>query len=193
MTAIVITSKDAERIAKSFAALVGPKGLTRLRRKAVNSVGADLRRGLLADGPTLFGTSKAALTVRGKAAGPGSDDPEYRLRMARAIPVARLKAKNRRIEKKAGRQSLTIKTPATGRPIRFRSFERVARAFKLFAAGPLPERYVGGLPTRARTAFGREEAGGYSPLNLLRRRAERDLPSQVSKAISDHFAKRRKL
>ena len=80
MTAIVITSKDAERIAKSFAALVGPKGLTRLRRKAVNSVGADLRRGLLADGPTLFGTSKAALTVRGKAAGPGSDDP--------GIPVA---------------------------------------------------------------------------------------------------------
>ena len=188
-----ITSNDAERIAKSFAALVGPKGLARMRRKTVNSVGADVRRGLLAQGPGLFGISKAALTVRGKAAGPGASDPAYRLRMARAIPVARLKAKHRRIEKKAGRQSLTIKTPATARAIRFGSIERVARAFKLFAAGPLPERFVGGVPTRARTAFAPEEAGGYSPLNLLRRRAERDLPSQMSKAIADHFAKRRKL
>ena len=193
MAAISITSKDAERIARSFAALVGPKGLTRLRRKAVNSVGADLRRGLLAQGPTLYGTSKAALTVRGKAAGPGSDDPEYRLRMARTIPVARLKAKHRRTKKKGGRQSLTINTTATARPIRFRSFERVARAFKLFAAGPLAERYVGGVPTRARRAFGPEEAGGFAPLNLLRRRAQRDLPSQVSKAIADHFARRKKI
>ena len=54
----------------------------------------------------------------------------------------------------------------------------MARAFKLFAAGPLAEaRFVGGVSTRARTAFAPEEAGGYSPLNLLRRRAERDLPS----------------
>ena len=193
MAAISITSKDAERIAKSFAALVGPKGMARIRRKAVNAVGADVRRGLRTQGPDLFGTSQAALSVRGKAAGPGSDDPEYRLRMARAIPVARLKAKNRRIKKKGGRQSLTINTPATARPIRFRSFERVARAFKLFAAGPLAERYVGGVSTRARTAFAPEESGGFAPLNLLRRRAERDLPSAMEKAISDHFAKRRKL
>ena len=193
MAAITITSRDAERIAKAFGELTGPKGLARIRRKAVNAVGADVRRGLRTQGPDLFGTSQAALTVRGKAAGPGESDPAYRLRMARAIPVARLKAKNRRIEKKGGRKSLTIKTPATARSIRFGSIERVARAFKLFAAGPLAERYVGGVSTRARTAFAPEEAGGYSPLNLLRRRAERDLPSQVSKAISDHFAKRRKL
>ena len=179
MATIVITSKDAERIAKSFASLVGPKGLARMRRKTVNAVGADVRRRLITDGPRLFGTSAAALSVRGKAAGPGDSNPAYRLRMARAIPVARLRAKHRRIKKKAGRQSLTIKTPATD-AIRFRSIERVARAFKLFAAG-------------ARTAFGPEEAGGYSPLNLLRRRAERDLPSQMAKAISDHLAKRRKL
>ena len=193
MAAITITSQDAERIAKAFGALTGPKGLARIRRKAVNAVGSDLRRGLRTEGPPLFGTSQAALSVRGKAAGPGDSNPAYRLRMARTIPVARLRAKNRRIEKKAGRKSLTIKTPATARRIRFRSFERVARAFKLFAAGPLAERYVGGVPTRARKAFGPEEAGGFAPLNLLRRRAERDLPSQVSKAISDHFARRKKL
>ena len=193
MAAITITSRDAERIAKAFGALTGPKGMARIRRKAVNAVGADVRRGLRTQGPDLFGTSQAALSVRGKAAGPGASDPAYRLRMARAIPVARLKAKNRRIEKKGGRKSLTIKTPATARSIRFGSIERVARAFKLFAAGPLEARFVGGVSTRARTAFAPEEAGGYSPLNLLRRRAERDLPSQVSKAISDHFAKRRKL
>ena len=192
MAAITITSRDAERIAKAFGALTGPKGLARIRRKAVNAVGADVRRGLRTQGPPLFGTSQAALSIRGKAAGPGASDPAYRLRMARAIPVARLKAKNRRIEKKGGRKSLTIKTPATD-AIRFSSIERVARAFKLFAAGPLEARFVGGVSTRARTAFAPEEAGGYSPLNLLRRRAERDLPSQVSKAISDHFAKRRKL
>ena len=189
---IVITSKDAERIAKTFAAMVGPKGLARMRRKAVNSVGSDLRRGLRTQGPPMFGTSQAALSVRGKAAGPGQSDPAYRLRMARAIPVARLRAKHRRIEKKAGRQSLTIKTPAT-KAIRFGSVERVARAFKLFAAGPLPERFIGGVPTRARAAFGPEEAGGYSPLNILRRRAERDLPAAMSKAIADHFERRKKL
>ena len=54
MATIVITSRDAERIAKSFAALVGPKGLARMRRKTVNSVGADLRRGLRTQGPPLF-------------------------------------------------------------------------------------------------------------------------------------------
>ena len=112
--------------------------------------------------------------------------------MARSIPIARLRAKHRRIEKKGGRQSLTIKTPATD-AIRFGSIERVARAFKLFAAGPLPARFVGGVPTRARTAFGPEEAGGYSPLNILRSRAERDLPAAMAKAISDHFERRRKL
>ena len=125
MATIVITSKDAERIAKSFGALVGPKGRARMRRKTVNSVGSDVRRGLRTQGPPLFGTSQAALSVRGKAAGPSERDPAYRLRMARAIPVARLRAKHRRIEKKAGRQSLTIDTPATN-AVRFGSVERVA-------------------------------------------------------------------
>ena len=137
MTGIIISSRDAERIAKSFAVLVGPKGLNRIRGKAVNEVGSKLRKDTKAIAPAIFGTSAAALTVRGKAAGPGSTNPEYRLWMASSIAISRLRAKHRKTRRQGGSLGLVIDTPATD-PIRFRATQRVGRAFKLLKAGPLP-------------------------------------------------------
>ena len=188
MTRITITSKDAERIAKSFAALIGPKGLDRIRRKAVNEVGSKVRKQTRSLAGVAFGTSAAALSVQGKAAAPGSADPAYKLRFASKIPIAKLKAKHRKVTTRRGKKSLVIDTPADS-AIRFRSIRREGTRFILLRAGPLPERGVGGVYLNPKTAFTDE---GYPELYQLRRRAEKDLPSTISTAINDHLNKRRR-
>ena len=182
MARIEITSPDAERIAKSFRDLIGPKGVQRGTRKAVNAVGADVRKRTRSIGPEIFGTSAAALRVQGKAASPSEQEPAYRLRMAAQIPIAKLRAKHRRASRVGGRTALVIDTPATD-PIRFRSVLRVGRAFMLRKAGPLPARFLGGVRTRARLAFARLEAGGQAALHEIRKDAERDLPVAVEREI----------
>ena len=92
MARIEITSKDAERIARSFNDLIGPNGLQRIRRKAVNEEGAKLRKSARSIAPVLYGTAAANLKIQGKAASPGSDNPAYRLRMASGFPVSTLRA-----------------------------------------------------------------------------------------------------
>ena len=188
MTQITITSKDAERIAKSFADLIGPKGLNAIRRRAVNEVGSKVRKQTRSLAGVVFGTSAAALSVQGKAATPGSTDPAYKLRFASKIPIAKLKAKHRKITTSRGKKSLTIDTP-NAPAIRFRSIRREGTKFILLRAGPLPERQVGGVYTNPKTAFTKD---GYPELVTLRRRAERDLPEAVSTAIRAHLAKARK-
>ena len=185
---IEITSRDAERIARSFNDLIGPKGLNRIRRKAVNKVGATVRKKTRSMAPVVFGTSASALSVQGKAASPGSTNPAYKLRFASKIPIAKLRAKHRKVTTQRGKKSLTIDTPADS-AIRFRSIRREGTKFILLRAGPLPERAVGGVYTNPKTAFTSE---GYPEMLNLRRDAERDLPEAVSTAIRDHLAKRKR-
>ena len=191
MTRIVISSRDAERIARSFADLISARGLQAIDRRAVNKIGSQLRKDAKAIAPAIFGTTAAALMIQGKAAAPGSANPEYRLRMASSIPISRLRAKHRKTRRQDGRLGLVIDTPAADKIV-FRATQRVGRAFKLLRAGPLPERFVGGLGTRARSAFGPEADGGQAELNQLRKRAAQDLPQAVATAINDHMAKRRR-
>ena len=188
MTGITITSTDAERIARSFSDLIGPKGLDRVRRKAVNAVGSKVRKETRSLAGIVFGTSASALYVRGKAASPGSSNPSYRLWLARKIPIAKLKAKHRKLSRGSGRTALVIDTP-TDDPIRFRSIRREGSRFILLKAGTLPERGVGGVFTNAGEAF---EDDRYPEMNKLRREAEKDLPEAVAAAITGHFAKMRK-
>ena len=188
MTRITITSKDAERIARSFNDLIGPKGLDRIRRKAVNTVGSSLRKQTRIIGPAVIGTSAAALAVQGKAASPGSDNPRYALRMARKIPVAKLKASRRKITRRSGRASLTLTLPG-GDKIAFRSIHRDGASFVLRRAGPLPERALGGVYTNAARAFTKD---GYPELYELRRGAEKDLVKAVSEALKNQLSKGRK-
>ena len=188
MTGITITSRDAERIARSFNGLIGPKGLGRIRRKAVNEVGSKIRKETRSLAGIVFGTSAAALSVQGKAASPGSTNPAYRLKIAAKIPIAKLKAKHRKVTRGSGRTALVIDTPSDP-PIRFRSIRREGAKFILERAGPLPGRGVGGVFTNARTAFTDE---GYPELLTLRREAEKDLPQAVAAAIIGHLAKGRK-
>ena len=99
-----------------------------------------------------------------------------------------MKAAHRKVTTRRGKKSLTIDTPADS-AIRFRSIRREGTKFILLRAGPLPERGVGGVYTNPKTAFTSE---GYPELLSLRRRAERDLPMAISKAINDHLAKRKR-
>ena len=188
MSQITITSKDAERIARSFNDLIGPKGLNAIRRRAVNKVGGSVRKQTRSLAGVVFGTSAAALSVQGKAASPGSTNPAYRLKIAAKIPIAKLKAKHRKVTRSGGRASLVIDTP-NDPAIRFRSIRREGTKFILLRAGPLVERRVGGVFTNPRTAFTSE---GYPELLTLRRRAEKDLPEAVAAAITVHLAKMRK-
>ena len=188
MTGITITSKDAERIAKSFSDLFGPKGLDRIRRKAVNTVGSSLRKQTRIIGPVIIGTSAAALTVQGKAASPGSDNPRYVLRMARKIPVSKVKASRRKITRRRGRASLKLTLPG-GDKIVFRSIHRDGASFRLLRAGPLPERALGGIYTNAARAFSKD---GYPELYELRQGAEKDLVRAVSEGLKNHLTKGRK-
>ena len=187
MTRIVISSRDAERIAKSFSDLIGPKGLNAIRRRAVNTVGAKVRKQTRSLAGIVFGTSAAALSVQGKAATPGSTNPAYRLKIASKIPIAKLKAKHRKVTRSGGRASLVIDTP-NDPAIRFKSIRREGAKFILLRAGPLPERGIGGVYVNPKTAFTSE---GYPELLSLRRRAEKDLPEAVSTAINAHLAKAR--
>ena len=188
MTGITISSRDAERLARSFNDLIGPKGLDRIRRKAVNTVGSSLRKQTRIIAPVVIGTTATALMVQGKAASPGSDNPRYVLRMARKIPVAKMKAKNRKIKRRRGRASLTLTLPG-GDKIVFRSIHRDGASFRLLRAGPLPERGIGGVYTNAARAFTKD---GYPELYQLRRGAEKDLVQAVSEALKNHLSKGRK-
>ena len=190
MAKIIITSKDADRIARTFNDMISRKGLSTIRRRVVNAVGADVRLQTRAIGPELFGTSAAALSVKGQAAPPGTDDPFYSLKMATSIPIARLRAKHRRAVRRDGKTSLEVDTPAIKR-IRFRAVQRIGKAFKLLKAGDLPERFVGGV-ARSRRAFADPDKGGYADLAQLRRKAERDLPIVMREKINDFLKRRRK-
>lgn len=187
MSRITITSKDAERIARSFADLISARGLLAIRRRAVNTVGAKVRRETRVIAPAIIGTSAAALQVQGKAAPPGSDNPAYRLRMAHRIPVARMKANRRKVTRRAGRRSLALTLP-TGKTIVFRSVHRQGPSFRLLRAGPLPERALGGVYVNAPRGFG---PAGYPELAHVRREAERELPAVVAALIEAHLTKRR--
>ena len=187
MSSVTITSRDAEKVAKSFSDLIAEKGLNRIRRKSVNIVGATVRKQTKATLPMIVGTSAAALMVQGRAAAPGSDNPSYKLRMARKVPVAKLKAKNRRITQRHGRKSLVIRLPS-GDKITFRSVHREGPRFRLLAAGPLPARGLGGVFVNAARAFSEE---GYDELRVVRRRAERELPAVVQALILEHLKGRK--
>ena len=171
MTGIVISSRDAERLARSFNDLIGPKGLLAIRRAC-----GDRHVGGGADDPRKGGGA------------PGSANPAYKLRMARKIPVARMKASKRKITRRRGRASLTLTLPG-GDKISFRSIHRDGASFRLLRAGPLPERELGGVYTNAAKAF---TADGYPELYDLRRAAEKDLVKAVSEGLKTHLAKGQK-
>ena len=187
MTRIVVSSKDAERIARSFNDLIGPKGLDRIRRKAVNSVGSSLRKAVRVIGPGVFNTSAKALSPQGRAARPGAD-PTYKLFLARTIPVEKLRAKARKLSRSQGRTRLTITLP-DGRKIGFRSVARdgPGSRFRLLAAGALPARHLGGVFVNPKQAF-----ENYPELVKLRKKAERDLPEEVARQITEHMKRRRR-
>ena len=185
MSRIEITSKDAERVARSFNDLIKPTGLNRIRRLAVGKVGSSVRKETRAILPAIIGTSASALSVQGKAPAPGSDNPAYRLRFAARIPVAKMKAKRRKITRRRGIASLALTLPG-GKTVRFRSIHREGPRFRLRRAGPLVARDLGGVYTNPRTAFEL-----YDELKPIRRRAARELPGIVAALIEAHMKGRK--
>ena len=191
MARLEITSRDAERIARSFNDLIKPSGLLRIQRKAVNETGATIRKSARSLAPILYGTAAANLRVQGSAAAPGSDNPSYKLRLASGFPVSKLRASLRPVKRKGGRRTLAIRPPHQ-KTQRFGAIQRIGRAFRLLPAGALQERYLGDVSTRARRAFGSAADGGLPELAALRKRAEKTLPETVAQQIREHLSKRRR-
>ena len=192
MTRLVISSRDAERIAKSFDDMIGDKGLKAIRRRAVNEIGARLRK----DNPR-----HRAGALRGVPG--GADDP----RPGGGAGLRRSRIPAPHGDKRSGRAAprQLAKGEAPGRPTpahprhpgaRAADYlqlgeAREGRGFSLLPAGPLIARGVGGIRTRARTAFADEGAGGHAELARLRKRAARDLPEAVARQIRKTLTKRR--
>ena len=130
---VEINSPAAARIARYFNDLISPKGLLRIRRKAVNEIGSRIRKQTRVVGPEVIGTSAAALEIRGKAASPGSTDPAYKLRMASKIPIARLKAANRKVKRQAVASRCRSPSPAAKRSCSglFIAREKVSGCYRL--------------------------------------------------------------
>ena len=150
--AIQITATaDVEHVVKAL----GEAMATRVRRRAVNEIGKDLRRRLPAVLAAEVPTTRRALHPRGRGASPGQADPFYTLRLNRRIKIAELKAKSRRF-KRTRRGSplgrLALDVPAGGgrrKVLQFRRVQQIGRGiFKLLEAGPLPARAVGGVTLR---------------------------------------------
>ena len=164
------------------------RGLLAVRRRAVNRSVPPSER---ASGSWQVQSSarlRRRYRFRGRPHGRERPTPAYRLRFARRIPLARLKAKYRKVSRKRGRQSLTVDLP-TARPIRFRSVQRDGRAFRLLKAGELPERFAGGVYTGAGRAFDTESMPA---MKALRVEAERDLPQFVADGLNAALRRRRR-
>ena len=97
MSEITVTT-DWDEVAKRL----GAAASSRVRRRAVNRVGAAARKDILPMLADIYSTSKAGLGAKAKAAGPGSTDPIYVLRMNRQIRLGKLKAGARKFEAKRG-------------------------------------------------------------------------------------------
>ena len=97
MSVITVTT-DWDEVAKRL----GAAASSRVRRRAVNRVGAAARKDILPMLAGIYSTSKAGLGAKAKAAGPGSTDPIYVLRMNRQIRLGKLKAGARKFEAKRG-------------------------------------------------------------------------------------------
>ena len=93
---------DVKINSREIEAALGRVMAARTRRKAVNEAGAKARRDIPALLAELYSTSKSAVGARGKAAGPGSTDPVYTLRVNRRIRLGKLKAGARKFESKRG-------------------------------------------------------------------------------------------
>ena len=76
---------------------------SRVRRRAVNRVGAAARKDLLPMLAEIYSTTpKAGLGAKAKAAAPGAEDPAYVLRLNRQIRLGKLKSGARKFEAKRG-------------------------------------------------------------------------------------------
>ena len=93
---------DVEFNSREIEAALGRVMAARTRRRAVNEAGSKARRDIPALLAEIYSTSKSAVGARGKAAGPGSTDPVYTLRLNRRIRLGKLKAGARKFESKRG-------------------------------------------------------------------------------------------
>ena len=93
---------NVEFNSREIEAALGRVMAARVRRKAVNEAGSKARRDIPALLAEIYSTTKAGIGAKAKAAGPGSTDPVYRLRLNRQIRLGRLKSGARKFKAKRG-------------------------------------------------------------------------------------------
>lgn len=108
---------DVKINSREIEAVLGRVMAARVRRKAVNEAGSKARRDIPALLASIYSTTKAGIGAKAKAAGPGSTDPIYTLRLNRRIRLGKLKAGARKFKSRRcarqGRLRLT-QPQATG-------------------------------------------------------------------------------
>ena len=141
---VTVHAPNSSAIARVF----DPKRTLKALIKATNMTGIDLRKEI----PTILAeevqTSRAALKPKAKAAHSSQRDPAYTLRIARRIPLNRLKPAARLFKRRRGKSGgRLILRQADGSRDVFNAFalgKGRNRRLKLVETSSLPERLIGG-------------------------------------------------
>ena len=141
---VTIHAPNSSAVSRVF----DPKTTLKALIKAANMTGIDLRKevpGILAEEVQ---TSRAALQPKAKAAHSSQRDPSYTLRIARRIPLNKLKPSARLFKRRRGKSGgRLILRQADGTRDVFNAFsigKGRNRRLKLAETSSLPERLVGG-------------------------------------------------
>ena len=174
---VTVHAPNSSAIARVF----DPKRTLRALIKATNMTGIDLRKEI----PTILAeevqTSRAALQPKAKAAHSSQRDPAYTLRIARRIPLNKLKPSARLFKRRRGKPGgrLILRQADGSRDI-FNAFsigKGRNRRLKLVETSSLPERFIGGPVISSK----------FRNTPRARQRVDR-VPRDLAAAFEDAFA-----
>ena len=184
---------------RSLARRLGDKKLISAATiKAVNTAGKTLRQEIPEILMEIFSAPAAALKIRGRAAHKTQRrDPRYTLSFDQAIQLARLRAKARVFSK--ARRGHAVGRFILRQPGGEKSFFSAvskegkgrASAFKLHAAGDLPERFLGGIRLPADALKPAVSRRRFPALGKAIDRAGDNLADAMAEAITNAIRQRR--
>ena len=175
---IEVHAPNASAVARVF----DPKRTLKALIKATNMQGKELRQQLPLILAEEVQTSRAALQPKAKAAHTSQRDPAYTLRIARRIPLNKLKPSARLFKRRRGKPGgrLILRQADGSRDI-FDSVKAIGkgrnRRLKLVETSSLPERFIGGPVISSK----------FRNTPRARQRVDR-VPRDLAKAFEEAFA-----
>ena len=174
---VTVHAPNASAVSRVF----DPKATLKALIRATNMTGIDLRKEVPVILAEEVQTSRAALQPKAKAAHSSQRDPAYTLRIARRIPLNKLKPAARVFKRRRGKPGgRLILRQADGSRDVFNAFsigKGRNRRLKLVETSSLPERFIGGPVISSK----------FRNTPRARQRVDR-VPRDLAKAFEEAFA-----